>query len=86
MPGDRPHQSPTASVLMHLRGPGHFVLRTQLLTRVSAPPWVGLARQSPALFKPSVSCSQSFPRTAEVQGVLHTKPEVITCPPAAPKS
>jgi hypothetical protein len=36
MPGDHPRRSPTAPVLMRLPAPGHFLLRPQLLTRVSA--------------------------------------------------
>jgi hypothetical protein len=48
MPGDHPHQSPTAPVLIRFLAPGHFLLRPQLLTRISAVPRARRSRRLPA--------------------------------------
>jgi hypothetical protein len=48
MPGDHPHQSPIAPVLIRFLAPGHFLLRPQLLTRLSAFARAGLLRRLPA--------------------------------------
>ena len=48
MPGDHPHQSPTAPVLVRFLAPGHFLLRPQLLTRISAFPRARRSRRLPA--------------------------------------
>jgi hypothetical protein len=48
MPGDHPHQCPTAPVLIRFLAPGHFLLRPQLLTRISAVPRAKRSRRLPA--------------------------------------
>jgi hypothetical protein len=48
MPGDHPHQSPTAPVLVRFLAPSHFLLRPQLLTRISAFPRARRSRRLPA--------------------------------------
>lgn len=47
MPGDHPHQSPTAPVLIRFLAPGHFLVRLQLLTRISAVPRARRSRRLP---------------------------------------
>jgi hypothetical protein len=45
MPSDCPHRSPTVSALTRLPARGYFLLRPQLLTRISAFPRAGLSRR-----------------------------------------
>ena len=48
MPSDHPYQSPTAPVLIRFLAPGHFLLRPQLLARLSAVPRARRSRRLPA--------------------------------------
>jgi hypothetical protein len=52
MPGDHPHQSPTVPILIRFLAPGHFLLRPQLLTRISDVPRARRSRRRPA----SIGC------------------------------
>jgi hypothetical protein len=60
MPTDCPHLSPTTPVLTCLPAPGHFRLRPQLLTRLSACPRARRSWRPPALF-----CRVCSPRDDE---------------------
>jgi hypothetical protein len=48
MPDDHPHQSPTAPVLIRFLAPGLLLLRSPLLTRLSAVPRARRSRRLPA--------------------------------------